>query len=98
MPGPEHPNREALRIEDVLAAFDHPVRLRVVRELAASGEMTCGEILPDVPKSSASHHWNVLREGGVVEQRREGRRVYLRLRRVDLDSRFPGVLDAVVRG
>ena len=98
MPGSEHPDREALRIEDVLAAFDHPVRLRVVRELAANGEMTCGEILPDVPKSSASHHWNVLREGGVVEQRREGRHVYLRLRRTDLDSRFPGVHDAVVRG
>ncbi len=49
-------------------------------------------------KSSASYHWRVLRESGVVEQRREGRYLYLRLRRADLDDRFPGVLDAVVRG
>lgn len=80
----EHPDREALRIEAVLAALDHPVRLRVVRELAANEEMTCGEVLPDVAKSSASHHWRVLREGGVVEQRREGRHLYLHLRRADL--------------
>ncbi|MDT7631427.1 MAG: hypothetical protein QOI50_3357, partial [Pseudonocardiales bacterium] len=30
--------------------------------------------------------------------RREGRHLFMQLRRADLDSRFPGVLDAVVRG
>jgi DNA-binding transcriptional ArsR family regulator len=40
----------------------------------------------------------VLRENGIIEQRREGRYVYLRLRRDELDSRFPGVLEAVIRG
>lgn len=94
----EHPDREALRIEAVLAALDHPVRLRAVRRLGAGEEMTCQEILPDVTKSSASYHWRVLRENGVVEQRREGRHLHLRLRRADLDERFPGVLDAVIRG
>ena len=94
----EHPDRASFRIEAVLAALDHPLRLRVVRTLAARGEMTCQEILPDVTKSSASHHWRVLRENGIVEQRREGRYLYLRLRRDDLDSRFPGVLDAVIHG
>lgn len=92
------PTRTSIRIEDVLAALDHPLRLRVVRTLAARGEMTCQDILPDVTKSTASHHWRVLRESGVVEQRREGRYLYLSLRRDDLDSRFPGVLDAVVHG
>ena len=98
MVDPEHPDREALRIEDVLAALNHPVRLRAVRRLAASEELTCQEVLPDVAKSGASYHWRVLREGGVVEQRREGRHLRLRLRRADLDERFPGVLDAVIRG
>lgn len=87
-----------MRIEDVLVALDNPVRLRVVRTLAAGEEMSCQEILPDMTKSSASHHWRVLRENGIVEQRREGRYLYLRLRRADLDSRFPGVLDAVTNG
>jgi len=94
----EQPSREALTIEAVLAALDHPVRLRVVRTLADGSEQTCRQILPDMTKSSASHHWRVLREHGIVEQRREGRHLFMQLRRADLDSRFPGVLDAVVRG
>jgi len=92
-----HPDRAGLRIEAVIAALDHPVRLRVVRTLAAARtELTCQQILPDMTKSSASHHWRVLRENGVVTQRREGRYLYQSLRRDDLDARFPGVLDAIV--
>jgi DNA-binding transcriptional ArsR family regulator len=94
----EHPDCSALRIEDVLAALNHPARLRVVRTLAANQEMTCQAILPDMTKSSASHHWRLLRESGIVEQRRQGRYLYMRLRRADLDSRFPGLLDAVING
>jgi DNA-binding transcriptional ArsR family regulator len=94
----EGPTRSSIRIEAVLAALDHPLRLRAVRALGARGEMTCQEILPDVTKSTASHHWRVLCESGIVEQRREGRYLHLRLRRDDLDSRFPGVLDAVIHG
>lgn len=94
LPGP---GLAELRIEAVIAALDHPVRLRVVRCLGATDtEMTCQQILPDMTKSSASHHWRVLRESGLVAQRRHGRYLYQRLRREDLDARFPGVLDAVL--
>ncbi len=82
----------------VLEALANPVRLRVVRALSEAGELTCGEILPDLSKSTASHHWKVLRECGVVEQRREGRHLHMWLRRDDLDGRFPGLLDAVLDG
>lgn len=93
----QHPGRAELRIEAVIGALDHPVRLRVVRTLAGAGaEMTCQQILPEMTKSSASHHWRVLREGGLVAQRRQGRYLYQRLRREDLDARFPGVLAAVL--
>ncbi|WP_020498598.1 ArsR/SmtB family transcription factor [Sciscionella marina] len=94
----EHPDRAGLRIEAVLAALDHPVRLRVVRTLADGEELTCRQILPEMTKSSASHHWRVLRENGIVEQRKQGRNLYMRLRRADLDARFPGMLDAVIDG
>jgi DNA-binding transcriptional ArsR family regulator len=91
-----HPDRDQLRLEDVLEALANPIRLRVVRTLAGIGEMSCGEILPDVSKSTASHHWRVLREGGVVHQRRDGRNLKLTLRREDLDARFPGLLDTIL--
>lgn len=94
----DQPDGAELRIEAVIAALDHPVRLRVVRALANGEELTCQAILPEMTKSSASHHWRILRDSGVVEQRREGRYLYQRLRRADLDSRFPGLLDAVING
>jgi DNA-binding transcriptional ArsR family regulator len=94
----DHPATAALRIEDVLAALNHPARLHVVRTLAANDELSCQAVLPDMTKSSASHHWRMLRESGIVEQRRDGRYLFMRLRRADLDSRFPGLLDAVING
>lgn len=94
----DHPATEALRIEDVLAALNHPARLHVVRTLAGTDELTCQAVLPDMTKSSASHHWRMLRECGIVEQRREGRYLYMKLRKADLDRRFPGLLDAVING
>jgi hypothetical protein len=54
--------RPALTIEAVLAALDHPVRLRVVRTLADGSEQTRQQIRPDMTKSSASHHWGTAGE------------------------------------
>ncbi|MEU8589255.1 helix-turn-helix domain-containing protein [Streptomyces sp. NPDC048664] len=94
------PRTEDIRLTEVLEALAHPVRLLVVHRLAArhptGEEIACGDLLPEVAKSTASHHWRVLREGGVVHQRRDGRRLMLSLRREDLDRRFPGLLDHVL--
>jgi hypothetical protein len=38
----------------------------------------------------------VLRETGVIEQRAEGTALVNRLRREELDERFPGLLDSVL--
>lgn len=91
-----HPTVDQLRIESVLEALANPLRLRIVRRLANGEELTCGTVLPDVSKSAASHHWRVLREGGVLHARREGRTILHALRRDDLDARFPGLLDSVL--
>lgn len=88
-----HPDVTDMELTDVLAALGHPIRLDVVRALADGSEKFCGEILTDVPKSSMTHHWRSLRESGVIRQRRSGRRLYLTLRREELDARFPGLLD-----
>ncbi|MFI6576168.1 ArsR/SmtB family transcription factor [Nocardiopsis sp. NPDC050513] len=93
-----HPAAGEIELVDVLAALGHPVRMGIVRELASGEERFCGEIMPDVPKSSMTHHWRALRESGVIRQRRDGRRLYLALRRADLEARFPGLLDLVLGG
>ncbi|WP_330358854.1 helix-turn-helix domain-containing protein [Streptomyces chartreusis] len=91
-----HPDAQKIELVDVLAALGHSVRIRIVRALVSGSEIYCGEILPDLPRSSLTHHWRVLRESGVIRQRPEGRKLYLTLRRDDLDLRFPGLVDIVL--
>ncbi|MDA0563396.1 helix-turn-helix domain-containing protein [Streptomonospora sp. S1-112] len=91
-----HPDTADIELVDVLAALGHPVRIRIARALASGQERFCGEVVPEVPKSSMTHHWRTLRESGVIRQRRDGRRLYITLRRDDLESRFPGLLDTVL--
>ncbi|MFI6644753.1 ArsR/SmtB family transcription factor [Streptomyces sp. NPDC050504] len=97
MPETPHPDLNYIEIVDVMAALGHPVRLAIVRELAsANEELFCGAIVPDVPKSSLTHHWRALREAGVIRQRPEGRKLYISLRRDELENRFPGLLPLVL--
>ena len=91
-----HPKRDEIQLENVLAALGNPLRLTVLRILADDGEHTCGSLLKDVSKSTLTHHWRVLREGGVIWQKPSGRENLLSLRRDDLNARFPGLLDALL--
>jgi len=50
-----------------------------------------------VSASTRSHHLRILREAGVTVTRVEGTQRMVSLRRDDLESRFPGLLDAVLR-
>jgi DNA-binding transcriptional ArsR family regulator len=94
----EYPRLDELQLVDVLQALADPVRLQLLRTLAqADGEMSCSEIPLPVGKSTASHHYKVLREAGLVQARVEGTRRYYTLRRDELDARFPGLLETVLR-
>ena len=91
------PRREDLRIEAIFHALSDPVRLQIVRALVANEDArACGTFGLPVSKSTASHHFRVLREAGVIRQRDEGRKRMTELRRDDLDARFPGLLATVV--
>jgi DNA-binding transcriptional ArsR family regulator len=92
-----HPERDEIELEAVLHALSDPMRLRMVSELADEGERQCGSIDLPVTKSTCTHHFKVLREAGVIQQRQEGTARLNSLRRDDLDARFPGLLDTVLR-
>jgi DNA-binding transcriptional ArsR family regulator len=93
------PRREEIRLEAVFHALSDPVRMQIVRSLAAAEEAcACGALGLAVSKSTASHHLRVLREAGVIVQHEDGRKRLNELRRDDLDARFPGLLDTVVTG
>jgi DNA-binding transcriptional ArsR family regulator len=94
-----HPDRAELRFTTVLAALSDPVRLAIVARLAdvePDGELACTTFALPVSKSTQSGHFRTLREAGVIRQRDEGTRRLNRLRRDDLDARFPGLLDLAI--
>ncbi|MFJ1747424.1 ArsR/SmtB family transcription factor [Streptomyces sp. NPDC088116] len=92
-----HPQRAEIRLESVLHALSEPLRLRVVRELAAAdGELSCSCFDLPVTKSTTTHHFRVLRESGVIRQVYRGTAKMNGLRGVDLDALFPGLLDSVL--
>ncbi|MDQ1520806.1 MAG: hypothetical protein QOI55_1879 [Actinomycetota bacterium] len=93
-----YPELDELRLVDVLSALADPVRLELLHLLdEANGAMACGEIPLPVGKSTASHHFKVLREAGIVRAHHEGTRRFYTLRREDLEARFPGLLDTILR-
>ncbi len=92
-----HPPRECLELTQVLHALSDPIRLCIARELAGRDALPCGTFCETAPKSTMSHHFKVLRTAGVILQRSEGTSCFNTLRRADLDARFPGLLDAILR-
>ncbi|MEU5689361.1 ArsR/SmtB family transcription factor [Streptomyces venezuelae] len=94
-----HPEPGDVRLESVLHALADPMRMRVVRELAreeGAAGLSCSYFALPVTKSTCTHHFRVLRESGVIRQIYRGTTKLNVLRRDDLDTLFPGLLDSVL--
>jgi DNA-binding transcriptional ArsR family regulator len=94
------PAAEDLQLPRVLAALAEPNRLATVQFVARGGESCCAEIIEQaglpLTKSTFSHHLRILREAGVLTKRIQGTKGYAQVRKDDLDSRFPGLIDAII--
>src|SRR3954454_24168242 len=90
------PESAEMQLAPVMAALSDPVRVMIVRALAAQGEIACGTLELGVSPATRSHHFRVLREAGITLTRPEGTHRYVSLRSDELDERFPGLLDAVL--
>jgi DNA-binding transcriptional ArsR family regulator len=92
-----YPSRDEIELAAVLHALSDPVRLLMVRGLAGALEgRSCGSFDLPVTKSTCTHHFKVLREAGVIQQRQVGTARRNTLRRDDLEARFPGLLDTIL--
>ena len=92
-----NPATEDIRLHDVLFALSDPTRLAITALLLDGREVTSGELETPVSKSTLSHHLKILREAGVTKTRTEGLRCYISFRRTDLEHRFPGMFDLILR-
>lgn len=96
MRSPTEPKTADMDLVAVLHALGDPVRLGLVRLMAADGEVPCSPQHLNVPRSTLSNHWRILREAGITSTRSEGKARYMTLRRDDLEARFPGVLEPIL--
>ncbi|AJC60971.1 helix-turn-helix domain-containing protein [Streptomyces sp. 769] len=94
---PDQPETDRIQLGDLLQAFSDPLRRRIVHRLATQGEAGCGEIDLPVTRATGSYHFRILRTAGWTHTRRSGRERYISLRRADLEARFPGLLEALLR-
>ena len=91
-----HPNAEEIGLDGILHALSDPVRRAIVAKLIAQGEMNCGETCGDLAPSTISHHHRILRESGLIRSEKRGVAVINSARRTDIESRFPGLLTAIL--
>ncbi|OPY55134.1 MAG: DNA-binding transcriptional repressor ArsR [Methanosaeta sp. PtaU1.Bin060] len=65
---------------EVFKAMADPIRFKILR-LLMEGELCVCEIMTALkkPQSSTSHHLSILRESGLVKERRDGKWSYYRL-------------------
>ncbi|WP_374158658.1 ArsR/SmtB family transcription factor [Mycobacterium sp. G7A2] len=86
-------------VQQVLAAIHDPVRLEIVRRLYNAGKpLQCGALYDGINKSTATHHFKILREAGVTERLAIDGLIHQRLRRAEVDAAIPGLLNSIVQG
>ena len=93
-----HPDLEEISLTCVLQAVADPCRQTIVRTLleAKGRALACNEFALDVSKATASHHFEALRNAGVIETHAEGTKCLSRLREKELKQRFPGLLKLIL--
>ncbi len=92
-----HPNIDQLCLSTILNALGDPIRLQILKNLASQRETTCSCCNINLPKSALSHHFKVLRESGLINVRIEGKQRFLSIRYGELEKRFPGLLNTVIK-
>jgi len=69
-----------------LRAISHPMRIAIIDVLAKDTKLSVTEIYEklDIEQATASHHLNILKNKGVLESKREGKKIYYSLKNVTL--------------
>jgi DNA-binding transcriptional ArsR family regulator len=92
-----HPSLDEVSLTAVMQALSDPCRVSIVQALLAEDkrELACNEIPLDVAKATRSHHFDVLRDAGIIFTRCEGTKCMSSVRKKELNKRFPGLLKMI---
>ena len=98
-----HPAARDITVEGILYALADPVRLQIFAEIqSASCPQICSQFLvvakKELPKSTLSQHFKILREAGLIRSERKGVEMHNTTRCEELQDRFGpmirGILEA----
>lgn len=96
-----HPQIDDLRPEAILHALADPVRATIFASITKQGFVQACSTLAcvgdrQIPKSSLSQHFKVLREAGLIRSERQGVEMRNTSRWNEVEERFPGLLTSIV--
>ena len=89
---------QELNLQRILDAVVDPVRRSILHQLyTRDEEISCGNFVLPVARSTATHHFNVLRDSGLIVQFYRGTSHINKLQRAEVNEAFPGLLDALLK-
>jgi DNA-binding transcriptional ArsR family regulator len=96
-----HPAIAELTVEAILHALADPVRVAIYADIVSQDcSQTCSTFLTvsdkAIPKSTLSQHFRILREAGLIHSERRGVEVHNTSRCAQVETRFPGLISAIV--
>lgn len=97
-----HPSIDDITVEGILHALSDPVRVAIFSNIvAAECSQICSSFLKlsekDIPKSTLSQHFKVLREAGLIRGERRGVEMHNTPRCPEIEKRFPGLTMAIIK-
>lgn len=98
MPRPfSHPSVRSITLDGILHGLSDPIRRQIVARLLCCDGMSCSKACDDLPPSTVSFHHKVLRDAGLIRSEKRGVEVVNVVRKAELEARFPGLIDAILR-
>ncbi len=96
-----HPSVDDISVEGILHALSDPIRVGIFAQIAAGqSAQPCAAFLEfadrQVPKSTLSQHFKVLREAGLIRSERRGVELLNTTRCEEISERFGPLLSAIV--
>ncbi len=93
-----HPAAKEITIDGILYALSDPARRAIVAKLMDGGGKSCTKSCAGgMAPSTISFHYKTLRENGLIRSEKLGVEVISTLRKEEIDKKFPGLLDSILR-
>jgi DNA-binding transcriptional ArsR family regulator len=69
-----------------LRAISHPMRIAIIDLLAKDKKLSVTEIYEklDIEQATASHHLNILKNKGILNSKRDGKKIFYSLKNITL--------------